>query len=215
MELDELGYGTPTIQNMIIMKTDSFLDAIFPNLTSFTFPKNSSVATKQELNQIIKMVDSTKKDVETQNRYYLYDRALKKHYFDFIVQKGANPATFKELIENMYADTSPLLMKMKYYFQRPRPYQLSFYYKLKLTSFRSYSADSPSFPSGKAYYSKLLSTVFGNHLPELFTTLQVIHQDICDSRVNMGLNYPSDIDAGIFAAENVLKTKEFATKYHI
>ncbi len=215
MNLDEIGYGNPTVQNLKIINTETYLDKAFSDLTSFSFPKNGSDATKEELNHICRMVDFAKKDERLLKGCAEYDKDVKRTYFKVMVDNGADSNKMIEVLEQIENDTLPLLMKLKFFFQRPRPFQLAYYYKLKLMPFKSVSSDSPSFPSGHAYQSKLFSEVLGNHYPEMYGILKQLHEDICLSRVAMGLHYQSDIDVGIFAAEVVLRQKEFAIKYKI
>lgn len=215
MNLDEIGYGTPTIQNLKIINKETYLDGAFSDLTSFTFPKNGSDATKEELNHVCRMLELTKRDEGMLKRYVFYDRDIKSIYFKTMIGNGADSQRMIELLESVESDTLPLLMKLKFFFQRPRPFQLAYYHKLKLMPYKSISSDSPSFPSGHAYQSKLFFEVLGNHYPEMYGVLKELHEDICQSRVGLGLHYQSDIDVGIFAAEVVLRKKEFAIKYKI
>ena len=64
-------------------------------------------------------------------------------------------------IRNIYDDIYPLILKLKYKYQRPRPYQLAQYYKLKLFPLRSNSVGTPSFPSGHTIQSQLILGVLG------------------------------------------------------
>lgn len=215
MTLDDIGFGTPTIQHLKLINTETYLDKLFSELTAFTFPKNSSDATKEELNTLVNLVTETQKDEEAIRRYYQYDGGLKKVYLNALTAAGINPEKSKGFIEAISTDIGPLILKLKFFFQRPRPQQLAYYYKLRLMPFRSVSADTPSFPSGHAYQAKIFSTVLGNNFPQLFADMQSIFLDVCESRMAMGLHYQSDIDVGIFAAERVLRNKEFAIKYKI
>lgn len=211
MVLDEVAYGNPTIEQSKLINEDSYVDGIFSQLTSFTFPKNSSDSTKEELNQIVKAITDLKKDENLQRKYLSYDRNMPMHYQKFLEGFGVAKEEISETIFGILTDTFPLLFKLKYYFQRPRPYQLAHYYKLKLMPFTD--ATDPSFPSGHAYQSKILSVVLGNYYPQVYAELQAMHEEICSSRISLGLHYQSDIDVGIYAAELVLQDQAFKIKY--
>jgi hypothetical protein len=118
-------------------------------------------------------------------------------------------------LESIHDDVKPLILKLKYFFQRPRPYQLAYYYKLKLMPYTTLGADSPSFPSGHAIYSKVYSEVLGNHYPELYDALHNIHEQVCESRLMLGVHYQSDIDVGIYVGERICQFKEFMIKYQL
>jgi hypothetical protein len=215
MNIDDITYGNPTIEYLDYITSDSYLDSLFGELSQYTFPKNSSEATKEELNQIAEYINTLKGKQGYIDRYLTYDKHLSKYFIDGLVKGGENEQEVKELVTSIMDDCKPLLMKLKYHFQRPRPNQLANYYKLKLFPFTSVSASTPSFPSGHAFQGKLLTEVIGNRYPKTFSFMQDVFKDICYSRVYLGLHYQSDIDVGIFCAEKVLGTKEFKEKYKL
>lgn len=81
--------------------------------------------------------------------------------------------------------------------------------------FMTLGADSPSFPSGHAIESKVLSEVLGNMYPELYVPLSKIADEVCDSRIGLGVHYQSDIDVGVYVAEKICEMKEFMIKYQL
>jgi hypothetical protein len=106
-------------------------------------------------------------------------------------------------------------MKLKFYFQRVRPYQLAYYYKLKLLPFVSYSASSPAYPSGHALQSEIFAKVVGDKYPSLFKIVNAFAKDIQMSRLFMGLHYQSDIDFSLAIADKIYENKEFKLKYQL
>ena len=215
MNLDLITYGNPTEEQLPYFNKENYLDVLFNELTSFSFPKNSSDSTKEELNQI---VDSLKVIHDRElylERYKIYDKHLKAYFIDGLTRGGQTKEDSVKLINDIIEDTLPLLIKLKYHFQRPRPYQLAQYYKLKLFPFKSASADSPSFPSGHSFQAKLLTEVLGNTFPQTYSFMQDIFEEICYSRLYLGLHYQSDIDVGIFCAEKVLKNRVFIEKFKL
>lgn len=215
MELDEIVYGTPSLQQLKTINKHTYLDDLFAELTAYTFPKNSSVATREELNVIIKRIDELKPKEEIISRYQMYDQNLSGFFMRWLVSKNADAEDVKELINNLLTDINPLLYKLKYFHQRPRPRQLAPYYKLKLFPFDSNSADSPSFPSGHAFQSKIICEVLGNRYPQIYDFMRKLADDISFSRLFMGLHYQSDIDTAIYCAERVLDNKEFKLRYQL
>jgi hypothetical protein len=216
MNLDLVTYGNPTQEQLKYLETSNFIDTtLFDELTSYKFPKNSSEATKEELNQIVDSIKLLQKNDEHLNRYKTYDRYLFKYFIDGLIKGEQDAVEVKNLIESIKNDISPLLLKLKYFHQRPRPYQLAEYYKLKLFPYQSFSADSPSFPSGHAYQGKILTEVIGNLYPQTYSFMTNLFDDIMYSRLYLGLHYQSDIDVGIFCAEKVLNLKEFKSKYRL
>jgi len=215
MDVNELRYGNPTIEQLDYLTKKTFVDVLFEELSSFTFPKNSSESTKEELNQIADSISALSGQEEYINRYKVYDRNLIPYFKKGLTKDTETFEQISVLIDDIIEDTTPILLKLKYHFQRPRPYQLAEFFKLKLFPYKSYSCDSPSFPSAQAYHGKILTEVIGNTYPEIYAYMQSLFEDICYSRVHMGLHYQSDIDVGIFCAEKVIQMKEFATKYKL
>jgi len=215
MNLDLITYGNPNLEQVGFLEKESFLDSLFTELSTYTFPKNSSEATKEELNQIVDYLNTLSGKEEYINRYRMYDSSLRKYFIDGMVKGGENEEEINKLILDILSDITPLLFKLKFHFQRPRPYQLAEYYKLKLFPYKSFSASSPSFPSGHAFEGRIITEIIGNRYPKTYSFMQDVFKDICYSRIYMGLHYESDIDVGIFCAEKVLNNMEFKTKYKL
>lgn len=215
MNLDLIAYGNPNQNHVSWLNRESYLDTLFAEITHFTFPKNSSEATKEELNYLITRIKETQVDKEKQKLYQTFDIYLDEYYIKFLSQYDIPREKVQPVIESIHDDIKPLIVKLKYFFQRPRPFQLAYYYKLKLMSFMTLGADSPSFPSGHAIESKVLSEVLGNMFPQLYAPLSKIADEVCDSRIGLGIHYQSDIDVGIYVAEKICETKEFMIKYQL
>jgi hypothetical protein len=215
MNLDEITFGNPNKEQLEYIKKTNYLDVLFEELSTYTFPKNSSDATKEELNHIVDCLKEIEGNEEYLKRYKTYDAHLKKYFTDGIFKGHENETEIKQLVDSVMEDVKPLLIKLKYHFQRPRPNQLAEYYKLKLFPYQSISADSPSFPSGHAYQGRILTEVIGNLYPQTYSFMERVFNDISYSRVFMGLHYQSDIDVAIFCADKVLSNKVFKEKYKL
>jgi len=213
--LDSITYGNPTQEQVQDLKREGLVDELYQELVTYTFPVNTSEATKEELNQIVDYINLVKDKEGYLKRYKAYDRNLRRSFSEFIFKDTDNKDEAMGKVESIIQDTKPLLLKLKYHFNRPRPYQLAQYYKLKLFPFESHSADSPSFPSGHAFMGRLITQVIGNNYPQIYALMDKIFMDICYSRVYMGLHYQSDIDVGIFCADKVLQLPIFKEKYNL
>jgi len=215
MNLDEITFGNPNKEQLEYIKKTNYLDVLFEELSTYTFPKNSSDATKEELNHIVDCLKEIEGNEEYLKRYKTYDAHLKKYFTDGIFKGHENETEIKQLVDSVMEDIKPLLIKLKYHFQRPRPNQLAEYYKLKLFPYQSISADSPSFPSGHAYQGRILTEVIGNLYPQTYSFMERVFNDVSYSRVFMGLHYQSDVDVAIFCADKVLSNKVFKEKYKL
>lgn len=213
--LDSITWGNPTQKHLPFLEEGkTFLEKLIPQLTKFTFPKNSSKACREELNELVDFVNTLKNEPETLKRYQAYDANLTKVMAQVIIEQNLGEKG-AEIVDKIIDDTVPLIMKLKFYFQRPRPYQLAEYYKLKLFPFYSRSAASPSYPSGHVLQAKLICHVLGNHFPQKFEYFENLALDVQYSRMYLGVHYPSDVDYSLFVAETIIRDKEFKAKYSL
>lgn len=156
--LDTITWGNPSQKHLPFLEDGkSFLDRLAPQLVKFHFPKNSSKATREELNELVDNVNQLKDDPETLKRYMAYDASLTRVFAQVVIEQNLGDRGV-QLIDQLIDDTVPLIMKLKFHFQRPRPYQLAQYYKLKLFPFYSRSDSSPSYPPATRYRRGLYAT---------------------------------------------------------
>lgn len=213
--LDSITWGNPLQKHLPYLEEGkSPLEKLIPQLIKFTFPKNSSKGTREELNQLVDYIDEVKKYPEMLKRYRAYDASLTKMFAQVIIEQNLGDKG-AELVDQLLDDTLPLILKLKFYFQRPRPYQLGEYYKIKLFPFESKSDNSPSYPSGHALQARLICYVLGNHFPEKFDFFESLSRDIEYSRLYLGLHYQSDIDYSLYIAETIMRDKDFKAKYQL
>lgn len=210
--LDSITWGNPSQRHLPYLENKGFLDKHIPQLIKFPFPKNSSKATREELNELVDYVAAMKSNDDILKRYKAYDYSLIKTFGDIILKFNLGEKSI-EMVDQLFEDSLSLLIKLKFHFQRPRPYQLAEVYKLKLFPYDSKSQTTPSYPSGHAFQSRLICYVLGNHHPELFEYFDNLAKDIEYSRMYMGVHYPSDVDFALFCVETITKDAEFKQKY--
>ena len=213
--LDSITWGNPFQKHLPYLKENvSPLEKFIPQLVNFTFPKNSSKGAREELNQIVDYIAEVQKHPDELKRYKAYDASLERVFAQVIIEQNLGDKA-AEMVDKLFDDMLPLVLKLKFYFQRPRPYQLAEHYKLKLFPFESRSADSPSYPSGHTLQSRVICHVLGNHFPEKFDFFENLAKDIEYSRLYLGIHYPSDNDYALFVAETIMRDREFKQKYEL
>jgi hypothetical protein len=210
--LDSIVYGNPTRDLLPYLEANSFLDKHLESLKNFTPPKNTSKATREELNNLVDLTNELANDQDRLEKYKNYDHELEKVFVDIAIRFGFDEKLI-QMIDSLFDDLNPFIAKLKVHFNRARPYQLAFAYKLKLFPFNSKTSSNPSYPSGHALQSKVICYVLGNHIPENYDYFENLANDICYSRQYMGLHYPSDIDFAILCFEQIVRDKEFKAKY--
>lgn len=214
MDLNQVTYGNPTQKVFKLLNSNGLVDDLFESLKKETMPTNDSELTKEELNEIVEgisLLENPEND-SFLKRYKSYDRSLVQSITTIFKQKGID---VEQLCTDIQNDINPLIAKLKVHYNRPRPYQLANYYKLKLFPFESFSAESPCFPSGHTTQSYVMLNVIGSMYPIHYKYCKQIIDDIAESRKNLGLHYQSDNDYSFYVGEKILKHKEFAKKYEI
>jgi len=212
--MDRITYGNPTIEHKKQIETVSILDNLFDALKNDPFPDNESDLTKEELNEIS---DQLKTILEPENEAYLnrykaYDRSLTQSIFSILKRKGIDAEETIRLIDE---DITPLVYKLKYFYNRARPYQLANFHKFKLFPFNSVSAHSPSYPSFSSVRAYVILTLIGYKHPTEYLGLKEIIDDIIYSRQYLGLNFPSDNEFSKNIAREILKNSSFTKKHGI
>jgi hypothetical protein len=214
MEFNDLTYGNPTHDQLNFIQGTCLVDDLFDTFKDAVVPKNDSELVKDELNEVADSL-ALMSQPENQNylkRYLAYDRNLIQAISSIFKQKDIE---VEELVTEIVKDIQNLIFKLKYQIQRPRPYQLSQYYKLKLFPYKSFSAHTPSYPSGHTIEAIVILNVLGNKYPTEYQYCKELIEDIAYSRVYLGHHYPSDNEGGREIGKAILKHPEFTKKYGI
>lgn len=214
MDLNQVTYGNPNQNTKVLLSKKGLVDSLFEELKNTDMPSNDSELTKEELNEVVDgiLLLEDKENDYFLKRYKSYDRSLIQTLTTIFKQKGIN---VEEVCMQIQDDINPLIAKLKVHFNRPRPFQLANYYKLKLFPFDSFSANTASYPSGHTLQASVMLNVIGSMHPTQYKYCRNIIDDIAESRINLGLHYPSDNDFALEVADKILKHKEFSKKYHI
>jgi len=216
IDIREVKYGNPNIVHNELLKEETYLDVLLGEILQYP-PPQVLADIKDELEIIVKAINKTTQDEDAERRYIFWDQGFIKYFKGKMIEQLDAEHKQKVLytIEEIIKDTLPLLLKIKYHYNRPRPSQLAVYLKIPLYHYPSLSDASPSYISGHTFQSKIICEVLGNYYPKEYTLFNNIQKDISQSRLGLGLHYPSDIEMAYFAADKVLKNKEFMMKYKI
>jgi hypothetical protein len=76
--LDSIVYGNPPNDLLPYLEANSFLDKHLESLSKFSFPRNSSKATREELNVLVDYATEIVKHPDMLKRYLSYDMNLKE-----------------------------------------------------------------------------------------------------------------------------------------
>jgi len=160
-------------------------------------PENGSIDTKNELlrmsAEINQMDDDDQEDIVEKWDEFIdnFEKTCTKEGVAF------PKAYFQELLN----ESVEIITKLKWKYNRPRPYQLAPVLGIPLRFNIKESAKSPSFPSGHVIQSKLVANVLTVMFPELEEKFQKIADKVAYSRYIGGFHFPSDIVYGAELAD--------------
>jgi hypothetical protein len=216
MELNELKFGNPNRRHLMYLNTKNYLDTLLEELSSIPPPPNDGEYVLNELNQLVNLTNElAKENEEVIKKFHLYDYEFEKFIIEKLVENGVDQKEATDSLIELHKDIVPLLVKLKYTYQRVRPYVLADYRQIQLYPFRVMNADSPTYPSGHTYQSLIYAEVLGNKYPKFYKALQKLADDIRISRESLGVHYSSDNEFAMYCASKVLEYPEFRKKYKL
>ena len=94
-------------------------------------------------------------------------------------------------------ESAKVVLNLKYYYNRPRPYQLAEFYGIKDFEIHKLdTANTPSYPSGHSAQGYLIGNILGNKNPNHFEEFINLGKFISESRLMARAHFPSDIRFG-------------------
>ena len=97
----------------------------------------------------------------------------------------------------------PIVMYHKEHFNSPRPDELAERAGVPFQSDFLESAQTPSYPSGHTTQAFFLAHFLSDMFPELSTDFYTLAQMVADSRIDRGVHFPSDNEAGKLLAQKL------------
>ena len=149
-------------------------------------PKNSSMTTRDELDwiQSIQRNEALIKSADhIQNHFKAFLESKNKPYPD-------------ELVKSLVKHSRPIILKLKYHYNRPRPSQLAEQFKKPLDNYYLDSMSTPSYPSGHSTQGILVAKVLGDMYPDCKEELFKVGKEISYSRLMSKAHFPSDSKFG-------------------
>ena len=161
-----------------------------PKLTITPPPANDSNETRTELFKLLAYNDG----VIDRDMVEKYDDMIKP--FMELVEKH-NVDVTKDDLQQIIDEGAKFTLKIKYKYNRPRPYQIAEHYGIK--DFKIHNLDtaqSPSYPSGHALQGRLIGLILTDKDPKHQNQYMAVSQRISDSRIMARAHYPSDKEYG-------------------
>ena len=156
-------------------------------------PENNSEATVKELqkiSQLTKNITSEQIDLVKmvdKDPNAVFEKMIKRHGLD----------SHKEEFDKAWRLVKPIILNLKWQFNRARPYQLAEHYGLDIRVIETETHHTPSYPSGHTAGAAIMGYILAEHYPEhsteIFNNIDLAGQ----ARVFQGVHYPSDNDASM------------------
>ena len=149
-------------------------------------PDNDSPNTMRELKYLSKL-ETDKDEVKRGDD-------IKENFIPLI--DANNIPLSKEYVNKVIKESGKFIMKLKYHYNRPRPYQVAEVYGMDLNGTELDSMKTPSYPSGHAVQAYLIGELFSNVDPRGSHQYRELAERVSHSRVIAKGHYPSDISYG-------------------
>ena len=161
-----------------------------PKLTITPPPANDSNETRTELFKLLAYNDG----VIDRDMVEKYDDMIKP--FMELIEKH-NVDVTKDDLQQIIDEGAKFTLKIKYKYNRPRPYQIAEHYGIE--DFKRHKLDTaktPSYPSGHALQGRLIGLILTDKDPKHQNQYMAVSQKISDSRIMARAHYPSDKEYG-------------------
>jgi hypothetical protein len=211
----DLRYGNLTKELQAKMQVENIFTKYIGEFSFDEYPNYSDSA-----EEIIKIIE-IRQSAEKSNRWeavkefcLLWDEDI-FNAFEFTLKRLNIPydQEYLDYIYEMSEDIGALIIQLKSHYQRPRPFQLALYTNQNLHPNQSVSAQSPSYPSGHAVQALFILNVIAFHYEEKKEELMKLAKQIAESRVILGLHYPSDNKFGFEIVKELLLKEDIKEKY--
>lgn len=168
-------------------------------------PPNSSPATQKELKALIKYTNNIS-DIVLE----FCKKADKDHlglFISYLNDHGIYDIAKKDL-DRVTDKTHTILIRTKDHYNRPRPYQLAYYYNLDLHPvINSKTAITAAYPSGHSFESFIIAELLAQKYPEHAYGLLRLGKNIGLSRLLIGVHYRSDHDFGRYLGKIIIENQ--------
>ena len=98
----------------------------------------------------------------------------------------------KKIAEMLIKESAPVIMKLKKYYNRPRPYELD----KSMAHFKMKSMETASYPSGHSVQGILIAKILGDKHPKAKSAFTKTGENISYSRRVARAHYKSDSKVG-------------------
>lgn len=193
--VNSIQFGNPVLEHVELINSDCavkswFIDNNVAQLIIDEAPLNSSDITHQDLKELETKLKSTTPEEIAFARHVDKVENYANMFLDIL--KEENPNISMGDFFRVDSQTESILYYLKDKINRPRPYQLAKALQYDVNPIIKTDACSAAYPSGHALSAYFMSQYFAIKYPNLREKLLELGEKIADSRVNVGIHFPSD-----------------------
>lgn len=108
-----------------------------------------------------------------------------------------------EYFNMFYRITKPIIINIKYLYNRARPKTIANLYGINLDVIETETHHTPSYPSGHTFYTSLAAEILMELYPQLKYELKEQINNTANFRIRQGVHYGSDNDASLVLSSYV------------
>ena len=208
--VNNLTYGNPNAAQDLLVRNEGEFDYIANHYMDKPYPNNDGKYAMSELGKIKEQMKKLEHE-KVVSMSIRFDEELTQMCEDIAYKCGVeNP---QQLIGDIMNDINPIIMKLKFYYNRIRPFQLANVYQYPLNPMPTISSQSPSYPSGHTIQSKVVADVLTFRYPDKQDMLMKFADKCSKSRIILGVHFPSDEIFGLQIAAGIVNDNNFISKY--
>ena len=206
-ELFNPNYGTLQPQDIAkISDDDKFIshfrnNGVLSRLESQTPPNEAK--TLQELNQLKSIMANA---TDEMLRFALNAEVDESSMYQKFIMNELKVHIPNDFTEKILNQTDPILMYLKKYFNRGRPEQFASANNIPFQVSITHTALHPAYPSGHALDSFIMEYVMKQLTPSKTHEIENFCRQMRESRLNVGLHYPSDNEISNRLANEIIKS---------
>lgn len=196
-DIDSIVYSNTIIEYPV----SDFIDFDWKSILN-NAPLNTSNQTFNELKLVSR--NTLNRSSEDEKLLLKIDNDPNAILYDILNQN--NLEIPNDYINFFYDVVKPVLFNIKYFYNRPRPYQLARVYNIPISIIETSTHDTPAYPSGHTTLTALTSNILSDIYPKLRSQFISAIGLTGMARIKQGVHFPSDNKAAIIFA-NVLYDK--------
>lgn len=162
-------------------------------------PTDDSHTTRMELEELEQTIQEAKLPREIMR---VADRDPLRLFYSVAKKKGLDP--LEEEAKEWADDWTKLSFEFKLKFKRRRPWEVKKEHDIDFVVNKSDTTESPSYPSGHAMMGYGVAEFYKDKYPLMADEWDNVAEIIAHSRLQMGVHYPSDVEASKKVVEQLV-----------